>query len=126
LETCFVKYLRKLVGNTDIEDSLQRLDRLTQEEARMASAESLKVTHDVERKVDDVHGDMQDIGNQVQNVDERVQVVGDDVQDVGNKVHHREKKCSSLWMNLLAFTSRVSTYVLQVGLSLTSRLPSNP
>ncbi|KAI0267948.1 hypothetical protein BGY98DRAFT_1180573 [Russula aff. rugulosa BPL654] len=26
-------YFRKLVGNTDIEDSLQRLDRLTQEEA---------------------------------------------------------------------------------------------
>ncbi|KAN0112065.1 hypothetical protein V8E52_007805 [Russula decolorans] len=36
------KFFRKLVGNTDIEDSIQRLDKLTQEEARMTSAESLK------------------------------------------------------------------------------------
>ncbi|KAH8985158.1 hypothetical protein EDB92DRAFT_1384874 [Lactarius akahatsu] len=33
------KYLKMLVGWTDIEDSLQRLDRLTQEEVRMAAAE---------------------------------------------------------------------------------------
>ncbi|KAI0263498.1 hypothetical protein BGY98DRAFT_1192421 [Russula aff. rugulosa BPL654] len=39
------RFFTKLVGNTDIEDSLERLDRLTQEEARMASAELLKVTH---------------------------------------------------------------------------------
>ena len=38
--------------NTDIEDSLQRLDELTQEEARMASAELIKVTHSVDDKVD--------------------------------------------------------------------------
>ena len=27
------KYLKKLIGNTEAEDSLQRLDKLTQEEA---------------------------------------------------------------------------------------------
>ncbi|KAH9981876.1 hypothetical protein BJV77DRAFT_967103 [Russula vinacea] len=36
------KYMKKLTGNTEIEDSLTRLDKLTQEEARMASAELLK------------------------------------------------------------------------------------
>ena len=41
----------RLVGNTDIEDSLQRLDKLTQEEARMANAESLKVIHNVDRSL---------------------------------------------------------------------------
>ena len=30
------KYLKKLIGKADIEDALKRLDRLTQEEARMA------------------------------------------------------------------------------------------
>ncbi len=40
------KYLKKLTGNRDIEDSLERLDRLTQEEARMASAE--KMTHNID------------------------------------------------------------------------------
>ncbi|KAF8487341.1 hypothetical protein DFH94DRAFT_23655 [Russula ochroleuca] len=38
------KYLKKLTGNTDIEDGLARLDKLTQEEARMASAELLKMS----------------------------------------------------------------------------------
>jgi peptidoglycan hydrolase CwlO-like protein len=85
--------LRKLVGNTDIEDSLQRLDRLTQEEAHMASAESLKVTHNVDDRVRDVEGkvkvvqdDVQDVGIQVHNVDGRVQYVQNDVHDVHNKV----------------------------------------
>lgn len=35
----------KLLGRNDIEDALKRLDALTQEEARMAIAEVLKVTH---------------------------------------------------------------------------------
>ena len=30
-------YLKKLTGNRDIEDSLERMDKSTQEEARMAS-----------------------------------------------------------------------------------------
>ena len=72
---------------------MQRLDNLTQEEARIASAESLKVTHnvndrvkDVEGKVKDVQDDVQDVGDKVQNIDGRVQDVQDDVQDVDNKV----------------------------------------
>jgi uncharacterized protein YoxC len=79
--------LRKLVGNTDIEDSLQRLDKLTQEEARMASAESLKVTHDVDDRLRDVQDDVQDVGNKIQNVDGRVQDVQGDVHDVQGDVH---------------------------------------
>ncbi|KAH9999583.1 hypothetical protein BJV74DRAFT_986494 [Russula compacta] len=45
------KYLKKLVGKNDIEDALKRLDTLTQEEARMAMAEILKVTHRVDDNV---------------------------------------------------------------------------
>jgi len=33
------KFLKKLAGRTDIEDAPKRLDKLTQEEARMALAE---------------------------------------------------------------------------------------
>ncbi|KAH9988880.1 hypothetical protein BJV77DRAFT_720936 [Russula vinacea] len=44
----FKKYMKKLTGNSDIEDSLDRLDKLTQEEVRMAAAELLKMTHSVE------------------------------------------------------------------------------
>ncbi|KAH9073513.1 hypothetical protein EDB83DRAFT_2312847 [Lactarius deliciosus] len=38
------KFLKKLVGRKDIEDALKRLDRWTQEEARMASAQILRLT----------------------------------------------------------------------------------
>ena len=78
--------MRKLVGNREIEDSLERLDKLTQEEARMASAESLKVTHDVDDRVRDVQDDVQDVSNNIQNVDGRVQDVQGDVHDVCNQV----------------------------------------
>ncbi|KAI0267942.1 hypothetical protein BGY98DRAFT_1068907, partial [Russula aff. rugulosa BPL654] len=62
------KYFRKLVGNTDIEDSLQRLDRLTQEEARMASAELLKVTHTVDNRVQGIGSDVNVISSDVREV----------------------------------------------------------
>jgi methyl-accepting chemotaxis protein len=98
--------LKKLTGNTDIEDSLERLDKLTQEEARMASAELLKMTHivddgvkdvkgkvlDVRDGVQDVRGDVQVVGNKVQGVDGRVQDVHDDVQDVGIRVQDVDDK----------------------------------
>jgi hypothetical protein len=67
--------LRKLLGNTEIEDSLQRLDKLTQEEARMASAELLKVTNGID-------GNVQDISNRVQYVDDRIQGVNDKLEQV--------------------------------------------
>jgi seryl-tRNA synthetase len=84
------------MGNRDIEDSLERLDKLTQEEARMASAEQLKMTHNVDGRVmgvDDrvrgvsgqvegVRGDVQDVRVDVQDVRVDVQDVRVDVQDV--------------------------------------------
>ena len=48
------KYVKKLVGRTDIEDALSRLDRLTQDEARMSAAQGLKATHWVDDRVRDV------------------------------------------------------------------------
>jgi hypothetical protein len=59
------KYLKKLFGRADIEDALGRLDKLTQEEARMAIMEVLKVAHKVE---------------------DRVKTVGDNVEDVNGKI----------------------------------------
>jgi uncharacterized protein YoxC len=65
----------------------------------MASAELLKVTHnvddrvrDVEGKVEDVQDDVQDVGNKIQNVNGRVQDVQGDVHDVANKVQDVSNK----------------------------------
>ena len=43
--------MKKLVGRRDLGDALGRLDRLTQEEARMAAAQGLKATRDVDSRV---------------------------------------------------------------------------
>ena len=37
--------MKKLIGKKEMEDALKRLDKLTQDEARMAAAETLKLTH---------------------------------------------------------------------------------
>jgi hypothetical protein len=50
---CSEKFLKKLVGKKEMEDALNRLDKLTQEEARMAAAEILKLTHIVVNGMDD-------------------------------------------------------------------------
>jgi hypothetical protein len=42
------KLLKKLLGRNDVEDALKRLDKLTQEEAKMATAEVLKITRDMD------------------------------------------------------------------------------
>ncbi|KAI9439286.1 hypothetical protein H4582DRAFT_128986 [Lactarius indigo] len=42
---------RKLIGRNEVEDAPQRLDALTQEEAWMAAAEALAITHGIDDKV---------------------------------------------------------------------------
>ena len=56
------KFFKKLVGRKDVEDALQRLDQLTQEEARMAAAEALTITSDIG---DDVKGVDHKIGSMI-------------------------------------------------------------
>jgi hypothetical protein len=45
------KFLKKLLGRNDVEDALKRLDKLTQEEAKMATSEVLKSTRNVDDNV---------------------------------------------------------------------------
>ena len=49
------------MGKKDIEDALKRLDRLTQEEARMAAAHILNLTHAVDNKVTDAKVVLDDV-----------------------------------------------------------------
>ena len=49
-DSCLEKYFRRLIKYRDLEDSLEKLDSLTQE-ARMASTELLKMTHSVDGEV---------------------------------------------------------------------------
>jgi hypothetical protein len=103
---CSEKYFMKLTGNRDIEDSLERLDKLTQEEARMASVEQLKMTHSIDGKVmgvddrvrgvvgqvQDVRGDVQDVRGDVQDVRIDVQDARGDLRDLGDMVQDVDDK----------------------------------
>ena len=80
------KYLKKLIGRTDIEDALKRLDRLTQEEARMASAQVLNVANTVDDRVKDVNDQVKDVNDQVKDVNYQVKGVNDRVTDVDDRV----------------------------------------
>jgi len=76
---CSEKYAKKLIGRTKVEDALNRLDKLTQEEARMASAQNLKISHTVDERVRGVADTVVAIDNRVVTVDERVKMVDDKV-----------------------------------------------
>jgi hypothetical protein len=51
---CSGRFLKKLRGRSDIEDALRRLDSLTQEEHRMATAQDLRATHRVDERMDGI------------------------------------------------------------------------
>ena len=67
------KYGKRLAGMTDMEDALKKLDKLTQEEARMATAEVLRVTHTINEGV-------RVVKEQVLAVDDKVAEVIDGTQ----------------------------------------------
>ena len=67
--------MKKLIGRTDVEDALKRLDMLTQEEARMATTEILKATHAVNNRV-------RGVSDQVVGIDDRVAGVAAKVLEV--------------------------------------------
>ena len=83
---CSEKYMKKLIGRTEIEDALKRLDKLTQEEARMAAAQNLKVTHTVDKRVEEVADTVAAIDYRVAGVDDRVAGVDDRVACVNDRV----------------------------------------
>jgi len=101
------------MGKREVEDSLERLDKLTQEEARMASAEQLKMTHSVDVKVmgvDDrvrgVEGQVEDVCGEVRDVGDKVQSVDHRVQSVDGKLDHANR---SLSLQTLIIISRAQT-----------------
>ena len=73
------QYLKRLVGRKDIEDALQRLDKLTQEEVRMAATETLIIS----RHIDDT---VKDVDIRLEGVHETVKDVNHMVKGVGRKV----------------------------------------
>jgi hypothetical protein len=80
------KYMKRLFGRTDMEDAFKRLDKLIDEEARMAVAQNLKATHNVDQRVRGVVNTVVAVGDRVAGVDDRVAAVNNRVVCVDGKV----------------------------------------
>ena len=61
--------LKKLVGRTDVEDALSRLDMLTREESLMMVVRNLEVTHHVDGNVEATKLLVEDIDDNVKGID---------------------------------------------------------
>ena len=83
------RFLKRLIGRTDVEDALLRLDSLTKEEGLMAVAKNLEVTHHVER-------DVKEIKVLAEGTDDRVQVIERVTHSVGQTVKVVEERTQCL------------------------------
>ena len=68
IEGCSETIAKKLIGRTEIEGALKRLDKLTQEEVRMATVQNLKATHTVVGTVATIDDRVVSIDNKVAEV----------------------------------------------------------
>lgn len=60
--------MKRLIGRTEMEDGLKRLDKLTQEEVCMATAQNLKVTHTIVSTVAAIDDPVASVDNKVADV----------------------------------------------------------
>ena len=72
--------MKKLIGRTELEDALNRLDMLTHEQAQMATAQVQRAT-DV---IDETAGGVTEVADQVVAVDAGVASVNDEIAEVIN------------------------------------------
>jgi hypothetical protein len=106
--------MKRLIGRTDMEDALKKLDELTQEEVRMAIAENLRATHAVDqsvarvdRRVGGVSDQVARVDDRVVNVDNMVAIVNDTVKDIDTALD--QIRCSS-YSYLISADYRTLTY----------------
>ena len=107
IQRCSEKYMKKLFGKTEMEDALKKLDKLTQEEARMAAAENLRLTHTVDKKVEGVADTLVAIDNRMAGVDDRVAGVDDRVAGVNDQVAGVDERVAAVDERVAGVDDRV-------------------
>ena len=115
IEWCSENFGKRLIGRTDLDDALKRLDKLTQEEARMAVAQNLKATHTVDERVRGVANTVvaidnrvADVNNRVAHVDDRVARVDDTMARVDDKVARVDDTVARVDDNVKRIDARVA------------------
>jgi archaellum component FlaC len=115
--------MKKLMGRTEMEDALKKLDKLTQEEARMAAAQNLKATHNVDERVKGVADAVVTIDNRVVGVDDRVANVTDQVAGVSGQVASVNDRVQQTASDVDQVKSSSSNFSLEYGLTHLFREP---
>ncbi|KAH8994125.1 hypothetical protein EDB86DRAFT_1285163 [Lactarius hatsudake] len=73
------KFLKRMVGRTDLEDGLKKLDKLTNDQVMMATVQLLKITHNIDKG-------LAGVSNDVKAVDDKVQTIADDGKATATEV----------------------------------------
>jgi hypothetical protein len=102
------KLIKKLIGNNEIEDALRRLDRLTQEEARMASAQLLEITNAIDSEVREIADNVLVVDDRVAGVDDRVAGVDDRVAGVDDRVAGVDERVAGVDERVAGVDERVA------------------
>jgi hypothetical protein len=105
------KYAKRVIGRTDMEDALKRLDKLTHEEAWMGIAQNLKATHAVGESVKEIVDKVVTIDNKVTSVDDRVAGVGDRVVSIDNTVKGVDAMVASVDDRVRVVDNRVTEVI---------------
>jgi hypothetical protein len=80
------KFLKSVMGRTDLEDGVKKLEKLTNEEIAMASAFLVNITHKINAEVAGAREDVKNVDEKVLVVQSNVQLVNDNVKEVNYKV----------------------------------------
>ena len=108
------RYLKRLVGRKDVENALQRLDNLTQEEVRMAAAEALTISRNIDDTVKDVDKRLEGIDEKVQGVDRKLKDVDQMVKGVGHIVKGVDRRVVSAMKGKLGFYQTATKAILDL------------
>ncbi|KAI9436655.1 hypothetical protein H4582DRAFT_2129896 [Lactarius indigo] len=103
------KFLKKMVGRTDLEDGLKKLDKLTNDQVMMATVQLLKITHNIDKGLTGVNDDVKAVDDKVQTIAEDgkataaevkliLQQTADDVDGVKRK---QLRECLRKWRSPL-------------------------
>ena len=60
------KFLKRVIGRTDLEDGMKKLDKLTNEEVVMAIAQLQEVAHNIRSNVTEVNENVKAVDNKLQ------------------------------------------------------------
>jgi hypothetical protein len=108
------KLMKKVIENNEIEDALKRLDMLTQEEARMASAQLLEIANVIDNEVREIADNVVSVDDRVAGVDDRVACVDDRVKDVDDKVKAVDDKLVAVIDGARSYIFNQSSKIVQL------------